>query len=380
MKIKMRIIAVFMLITPLVFAQVKDIGHINLKNVTCNTCHMCEFPTSQNPCLWPCPRVEMIKTYKYNGDIPEKVTIDEIVKIYEPVNFSHKLHADMSEISGGCVQCHHYSIKGEIRPCEACHSPERKRDDVSRPDLKGAYHQQCMTCHRKWSGESDCESCHAFKDSKKAPLAEKKDYKAIKHPKLQTPEKVVFTTESDEGAIVTFYHAEHNKLFGFGCADCHQDEKCVECHLTDKAKSIVNGRLETNTNDIEFENHTKCEKCHDTEDNCNVCHKEKEAAPFNHKAASGWALNRFHKKLQCRNCHGKQKQFKKLSNECVSCHRNWNGETFNHGITGIELDENHIDNDCQDCHIDSKFNETPTCVDCHEDKSYPKDIPGKKVR
>ena len=62
-------------------------------------------------------------------------------------------------------------LLGPILKCSSCHESSRKREDVSIPDLKGAYHRQCMDCHREWSHETGCNSCHTpkkdLKDVKK---------------------------------------------------------------------------------------------------------------------------------------------------------------------------------------------------------------------
>ena len=57
-------------------------------------------------------------------------------------------------MGGGCENCHHYNTSGPILKCSSCHESSRKREDVSIPDLKGAYHRQCMDCHREWSHDT----------------------------------------------------------------------------------------------------------------------------------------------------------------------------------------------------------------------------------
>ena len=84
-------------------------------------------------------------------------------------------------------------------------------------------------------------------------------------------------------------------------------------------------------------------------------------------------------KLKCAACHTKSKGFVKLDNKCVSCHPDWNSDKFNHNVTGLVLDEIHLELDCIDCHLNKDFNLKPSCVNCHDDKNFPKDKPGVLV-
>jgi DnaJ-class molecular chaperone len=95
--------------------------------------------------------------------------------------------------------------------------------------------------------------------------------------------------------------------------------------------------------------------------------------------ATGWPLNKFHDHLECSKCHGYKNEFVKLNNKCESCHPNFEPGKFDHSITGLELDENHKEASCTDCHQTKDFS-NPTCTNCHDDKSYPKDKPGKFVK
>jgi hypothetical protein len=85
------------------------------------------------------------------------------------VTFPHELHMDTFD----CLECHHDYVKGEnvldegeleegnpaIR-CTSCHH------SASRPDLRHAYHFQCMGCHRRMriegqaTGPELCGECH----------------------------------------------------------------------------------------------------------------------------------------------------------------------------------------------------------------------------
>jgi len=69
-----------------------------------------------------------------------------------PVAFTHRAHANHYGLK--CVDCHH---TGENTKCSQCHLI---RDQAAIINLKGAFHQQCLGCHRKLSGPLGCSRCH----------------------------------------------------------------------------------------------------------------------------------------------------------------------------------------------------------------------------
>ena len=105
----------------------------------------------------------------------------------------------------------------------------------------------------------------------------------------------------------------------------------------------------------------------------------KIAEQFDHAKKTGWALNKFHVNLSCAKCHGSKIPYSKLNNGCVSCHKNWNNENFKHSVTGLQLDETHLQLGCEDCHLEKNFAVKPVCSNCHENFAYPKQKPGKTV-
>ena len=142
-------------------------------NLDCSICHECETPTKTNPCLASCPRENRkARNYKIT-DAPNLFVINNIhgeKDIYGAVNLSHKIHAEMAEMSGGCETCHHYNPPSEIVKCSTCHETDRKEVNVNMPDLKSAYHRQCMDCHAEWEEESRCENCHTLNDDYKSAI------------------------------------------------------------------------------------------------------------------------------------------------------------------------------------------------------------------
>lgn len=347
--------------TPVHHAQAK---------INCQECHSCNIPTHKNPCLklFPDFRREGITVQHSATDAPELFTIDTLSNEYAASIFTHKLHAEMAAMSGGCASCHHYNPPGKILSCVSCHE-SGIRTDLTRPGLKGAYHRQCLNCHREWSNTTNCTVCHDNKNGK--PSDDKTEFIGKSHEEMVIPSKLLYETDEDDLPLVTFYHDEHNKLFGIGCADCHKDESCSRCHdKTEKAKSI------------EKDVHENCIACHeaaiDNDDQCIKCHAVKEKPRFSHNTA-GWKLNSYHKLLSCSSCHVNN-EFSKLSKNCLSCHRSWKNGEFEHSVTGLKLDDDHIENDCSDCHQNMNFSKKPTCKECHDDYAFPAQKPGKKIK
>jgi len=293
------------------------------QNGRCTDCHTCDNPTKQNPCLVTCPRFTPERG-------PEVVLMDQLSAQYVPVIFAHKLHAQMTEMTGGCSLCHHFNPSHKILPCRECHGAASSQD-LAKPGLKGAYHRQCLNCHREWSHETECAICHAKKtaDSPPVVLPDPTDIMGILHPNIEEPVIKTYATECEHGKQVTFRHQDHVKRYGFKCVNCHREENCSRCHTPEK----VAPRVKTLK-----EHHLPCATCHETAEEkterCAHCHADKETPPFTHEK------------------------------------------------TGLALDDNHSDAACTDCHMGSKFDQKPLCSECHEEEEkivYPDKLPGKKV-
>ena len=348
-------------------------------NINCKTCHVCDVPTKDDPCLVACPRQKIATVYQKPEQTPELFVIDQISDRYGPVYFSHRLHAQMSVMSGGCENCHHFNTSGPILECNTCHESSRQREDVGRPDLKGAYHRQCMDCHREWSHETGCNTCHTLKKNLKDAKQEniQKKYSGKVHPVVLEPTHISYQTNSEKGKLVTFYHDDHTKKFGLTCATCHKQESCTKCHDVNRNSEV---KLQTVSTKKTFEEqHKNCISCH-KEDNCSSCHSSTKLESFDHAKKTGWALSKHHIILACSKCHGSKLPYKKLDKKCSSCHQGWNKDTFKHSVTGLQLDETHSDLGCEDCHSENNYAEKPSCTNCHENYVYPKQKPGKLVR
>ncbi len=363
-----------LLLTTFIFSQSRNQQHHAQMPLNCQECHSCSSPTYEKPCLKILPEFtrSSITIFHSADQAPEIIKIDTLEGDYEATIFTHKLHAEMAFMSGGCKSCHHFNPPGKVLSCIECHVPQSVNNDLSKPGLKGAYHRQCLNCHREWSHSTNCTVCHERKDIKAGPasIEDKSNFKKVSHPKIETPNKVVYKVELEEGPIVTFFHKEHNNLFNLSCESCHQNESCARCHdMHDRIAAA------------EKEPHENCIDCHESaiDENCTKCHDTKERKPFNH-ANTGWPLSKYHEKLYCNECHGSDGPFKKLNKTCTSCHKNWTSGRFDHKVTGLSLDETHSENDCENCHLNRNFSNKPVCTECHDDLSYPKDVPGEKIK
>lgn len=339
---------------------------------SCSQCHACPDPTADAPCLVACAKrvmEERIQAEKAALDeLEETLTIKKLAKIYEPVVFTHKEHAAMALMNEGCAECHHeVRSGGEPAACKSCHEADSNKQHLKVPGLKGAYHQSCMNCHLEWSKTKKCAICHPIKGSKKA-----KDLKkAHKFPRIEPAAAMAFHTKFNGKSKVAFNHKMHADDFGLGCVDCHRDLSCIACHTSPKAgkKKVSSGPK-----------YASCSSsCHDPGE-CDKCHPGGSEKSFDH-AQTGWALSKYHVKLECRSCHKADGHYTKLRKECSACHSNWTAENFKHSVVGIKLDDVHADLGCGDCHADGKFDKPPTCANCHDETyRFPAKVPGKKVR
>lgn len=330
----------------------------------CSDCHLCSVPTARVPCLKACPRTTMVHQTGHHelSEAPDSLILDDLVDLYEPVHFDHEEHASMAEMDKDCATCHHYSPPGTIPACKECHSLGAESTDLRKPNLKGAYHRQCLACHVEWSHETECTACHEPRAGIAAPAAgtapvDPTDIVGRVHPKLESPVKRVYRTPYAAAPIVTFQHKEHSALFGFRCVDCHREESCTTCH---------DWRKNAETPDrSQAEVHAVCNNCH-AQDPCAKCHDATERPAFTHNR-TGWPLNPYHQLLACWACHPRGKDFKRINRMCSSCHSGWNPENFRHAVTGLRLDEIHSQLDCTQCHRDRHYDADPVCSDCHDD-------------
>lgn len=117
-------------------------------------------------------------------ETPLKVVIGELADEYKPTLFTHRRHLNslMEGIKDDklaqafhtqpetlCAACHHYSPLSATPPkCSSCHSAAIDPKHPERPQLKAAYHLQCMGCHSAMKvgrpRNTDCTTCHKRAD------------------------------------------------------------------------------------------------------------------------------------------------------------------------------------------------------------------------
>jgi hypothetical protein len=305
------------------------------------------------------------------------IILDELENLYLPVPFDHGGHAEMTMMTDGCVVCHHHTPEGAAHPaCKTCHEVSAKQEAIRQPSLKAAYHRQCMSCHREWSGETECGICHLPKTGATDEVPTVGSILGKMHPPIPEPDEEIYEPKatSAPGEKVIFRHREHIHRFGLKCAECHREDNCARCH--EKGKQHVQ-----QTRTLE-QHHRPCANCHDVDDEatCKRCHwKEGEPKPkaFDH-ADQGWVLGKHHDEIGCRACH-KKIPFRKLERDCEACHGDWESGSFDHAVTGQVLDQNHEEADCTECHAERKFDRPPRCDECHEEDegiSFPAQRPG----
>lgn len=361
----------------------------------CRRCHACEHPSVDEKCLPQCTRqqAEAEKLAREQG--PQGVILlnmhrggGQAVDRFGPVPFDHSGHSQWSKIQGGCTICHHYTPEGASHPaCPSCHSAdlehERTSQDIEKPSLKGAYHRQCLGCHREWSHNNKCDVCHLPLVGKGSGGKGSPTEKAVlghMRPPIPEPDTEICRTQlyPAPDSKVIFRHKEHIHRFGIKCAECHMGDNCKRCHEEGRKHEQREVPLE--------QHHKPCSQCHgkDTIEggNCRHCHwhpGQPEPPRFDH-AQTGWPLNRFHQRIACRDCH-RSLHFSKLNPDCNSCHTGWEPGAFDHSVTGVVLDENHTEIDCADCHEGRKFDQPPACGECHdEDVRYPASVPGRLLK
>jgi predicted CXXCH cytochrome family protein len=227
------------------------------------------------PCA-PCPACPVAeaqgekKAGKSDAPGPVETVLYHLTDIYEPVLFKHEEHVEYEE---NCEACHHHSSEVDpTPPCRECHGAPF-RDDLAQPGLKGAYHRQCMGCHKKMgSGPLTCGGCHKGKtleEQKKVELARR-----------YVPAKMELGHLSDKYAPAPFDHAQHVDSTE-QCSDCHHHDKdyevappCRSCHNTADTPA---GERRLGLKDAY---HKQCIGCHKEADDgptdCDDCHEEKE--------------------------------------------------------------------------------------------------------
>ncbi len=326
---------------------------------------------------------------------PDVVVIDGLAKLFGAVRFDHAVHATMSRLEEGCASCHHRQDAAATRvlACRACHATGAGSGTFDMPGLKAAYHRQCLACHRDWSGENACGSCHEERgDGAATPVVVHDPGDIVgatrwgathpgatdpgatnpgaTHPRatqahLDPRAAFVFETTLAGAPFVTFQHADHVEQFGVTCVECHRGSSCRSCHGSAAA-----------TERVAIDRHDRCFTCH-AGDRCALCHDQAPRPRFEHEARSGWSLGPHHASRACADCHGAPQAFVvPAARSCRACHANADPSRFDHAATGVPLAGSHARFECARCHDERRPDAAPTCSACHPDRAYPQQWPG----
>ncbi len=289
---------------------------------------------------------------------------------YGPVSFDHGLHVRMSNFRDGCAACHHdiaeANSNGEtVQACRSCHAPTPGASSASMPGLKGAYHRQCLSCHRDWSHENACSFCHlpaeSFGDAVRMPMG----YHGTAE-RREAQQTYVYVTRHEPMPIATFHHADHADRFGLSCVDCHHGASCTDCHGSRSVNYTMDHRMGT------------CFECHQWS-SCTTCHDLGAKPRFDHAYTAGWPLEPSHDGIGCTGCHSPEDRFNApTSDRCKACHRVGADGRFDHAEMGVPLLGDHASIDCVMCHRGRlHIGATADCTACHADKRFPEDLPGR---
>ncbi len=310
----------------------------------CPPCPVCPTVAPADVISVPLPTGEAV--------LPEKSSLYHLAEQYEPVSFSHSNHVS---IEGRCEVCHHHSSGIEkTPPCRECHGQPSGK--LNQPGLKGAYHRQCMNCHRQMGGGPlGCEDCHA--ERKGAPVDQTK--LALE----SLPPKMKLGHLAHQFGGVLFDHASHASLAD-GCAECHHHEKgvehtppCRECH--------------DNPEKLKTAYHRQCLGCHKANGQLHQKRIEELHTSLNKARAAGdrAVVESLEKDL----AREEQKRTSPLS--CGECHQpKAMPATVKLGDAGGLFGQASFDHEmhtqvtpfCTDCHHSNKgFNEIQSCVACH---------------
>ena len=195
--------------------------------------------------------------------------------------------------------------------------------------------------------------------------------------------------------IVTNINELH-EVNRFPLVGAHLNADCIQCHpgytslnfepiqATCFGCHSANYYATTNPNHVQAGFSTECDDCH------KVSSTQWTAANFNHDF---FPLIGGHKITNCFTCHQPGGNFKGLSTDCYSCHRQnyesttnpnhsqagfstdcnschtimaWSPASFNHNNTAFPLTGKHVDVACSSCHTNGYSNTPTDCYACHQ--------------
>ncbi|QQX78096.1 MULTISPECIES: hypothetical protein [Aequorivita] len=273
--------------------------------------------------------------------------------------------------------------------CSQCHNPEGWTVDLqtikfdhstTNFDLEGTHQvADCKSCHTSMvfnEAPSDCISCHTDVHSQSVGndcvrCHTSENWLVFNIPEIHEENGFPLIGSHSNLSCVECHSNESSLIFnplGNECIECHRNDylatqnpnhslsgfsqDCIECHnplgLGWDSTGIIHDFFPlTLGHDIQ-----DCSQCHDVTNFSNIsadcfsCHDDDFAQTTNPNHTNAG-----------------------FSTDCVECHTTnpgWVPATINHDFFPLTL--GHDVQDCNACHINGNFNNTPTdCFACHDD-------------
>lgn len=260
--------------------------------------------------------------------------------------------------------------KHQTVDCSKCHRTVT-RNGKEIQVFRGIAHESCVDCHRDVHGSrfgQNCVKCHS---------------------------EVSFHQIKNTG---NFNHT----ATGFPLKGKHESVSCTSCH-----KNGYSGTLR----------HSSCTDCHadyhrkqlatgSSESDCSECHNEQGFSPtlftIERHNSTPFILSGAHQAVPCFDCHrkGERWEFRQIGIKCKDCHKDihaavldskyypdkqctvchkesrWSDISFDHTLTGYNLEGEHQKQSCRACHVYAsetgtsvqKFSGLTTdCLECHRE-------------
>jgi len=173
------------------------------------------------------------------------------------------------------------------------------------------------------------------------------------------------------------------------CKNCHmpfdrrsQRDLCLECHESEAADIAAGTGFHGRSPGASS---SDCRVCHPDHRGRAFDARASAASHFDHRATD-FPLRHAHASLDCGSCHRPGTPARDTGRDCVDCHSKddahrgnlgedcaschtesaWTDARFDHDGTDFALVGSHAEVSCGACHIDEKFEGTPTaCGSCH---------------
>jgi len=337
---------------------------------------------------------------------------------WQPATFDHQQSAfplTGAHRTTDCAQCHvNGQFTGTATDCFTCHRADFEQVE-SPSHAQGQFDHNCTACHTTdaWKPSTfnhqatdfpltgahraaDCASCHSTGQfnglASDCWSCHQVNFEGTDNPNHTTRNfthdcQICHSTNGWAPAKV-----DHNQT-NFPLTGRHRLARCEECHQFQRY---------TGTS-------TECFACHNPEyadsenpnhllsnfdRNCATCHTTSGWTPaaYDH-AQARFPLTGAHRQVACLSCHVGGR-FTGTATDCYTCHTadyqavadpshtaaqfdhnctvchstdGWKPATFNHDQSNYPLTGAHRTVDCASCHINGRFDGTPTdCWSCHQ--------------